>query len=616
MRESRALTSVDERLASRIAAASIFVTAFFVFWLSPVYQGGDSKYSMLVSEGLLQHGTFRLDSYHIPRLPPKYGEDHIQNGDMYQLDVVGDHLYHFFPPGSPVLSAPYVALMNAFGVSAANPDQTFDEQGEETIQRSLAALLMALLALVFFKTSRLLLPVGWSALAALGSAFGTQIWSTASRAVWSQTWEALLLGVVVWMLLAEETNRRKLNPILLGSTLAWMYFVRPSSAVCVVAVTVYMFIFQRRLFLSYCLTGAMWLAGFVAYSWHNFHHVLPDYYMANRLQFGIFRVALAGNLISPSRGVFVFVPWLFFVVYLLVRFRRTQAFGHLVWLSVVIAAAQIIIASGFAHWWGGSSYGARMTTGIIPCCVLLGVLGLDAMRRHDHRAAQQQQAEGPKAWPLKHRAMLLAGALLLMLGILINGRGALSTDTAKWNDYPLNVDKRPERLWDWSYPQFAAGLVTPPLPHTDKDFPLLEPHINFGAPEADKYLWYGWSSGEGDFRWTSANKAAFVFALNEAVDTSAQIKIMPFLVSGKLDAQHVKIELNDQRIADLELREPVYKIYSVQLPARLLRRRNVLIFELPDAVAPIDLNFGADPRALGVRVEWMDFQFTVGTATP
>jgi hypothetical protein len=66
-----------------------------------------------------------------------------------------------------------------------------------------------------------------------------------------------------------------------------------------------------------------------------------------------------------------------------------------------------------------------------------------------------------------------AGALLLLLSVFINGRGAFSPDTAKWNDYPLNVDKRPERLWDWRYPQFAAGLVATPLPQADKDFPLL-----------------------------------------------------------------------------------------------------------------------------------------------
>jgi hypothetical protein len=119
----------------------------------------------------------------------------------------------------------------------------------------------------------------------------------------------------------------------------------------------------------------------------------------------------------------------------------------------------------------------------------------------------------------------------------------------------------------------------------------------------------------GDFRWTSANKAAFIFTLDKIIDTVAQIKMMPFLAPGKLDGQHVKIKLNDQSIADLELREPVYKIYSIGLPARLLRRRNALVFELPDAVAPRDLNFGGDPRALGVRIEWMDFQSTAATAT-
>lgn len=609
MRESHALKSIDERFASRSVAVLIFVAAFFAFWLSPVYEGGDSKYSMLVSESLLHHGTFKLDAYGIPRLPPKYGEDHMQNGDMYQLDVVGDHLYHFFPPGSFVLSAPYVALMNVYGISAANADQTFDEKGEETIQRSLAALLMATLAALFFATSRMLLPVGWSAIVALGGAFGTQIWSSASRAMWSQTWEALLLGVVIWMMLAQETNRRKLNPILFASVLAWMYFVRPTNAVSIAAITVYVFAFQRRLFLPYSLTGAAWFSGFVVYSWHNFQHALPNYYMANRLQFGGFWIALAGNTVSPSRGLFIFVPWLFFVFYLLIRFRREQVFGHLVRLSLAIAIGQLIVASGFVHWWGGSSYGARMMTGLVPWFVLLGVLGLHAMRRQ--REAQQQQKERAQISFIsfmKQRVPIFIGALLLLAGIFINGRGALSPETARWNDYPLNIDKRPERVWDWSYPQFAAGLLTPPLPRAFGDFPLIAPHIDFAAPEADKYLWYGWSGGEENFRWTSANKAAFIFALNDLNDTSAQIKMMPFLVSGTLDMQRVKIKLNDQDIAGLELREPIYKIYSIQLPAHLLRRRNALTLELPDAVAPRDLKLGDDPRVLGVRVEWMAFQ--------
>ena len=101
--------------------------------------------------------------------------------------------------------------------------------------------------------------------------------------MWTETWGVLLLGVVVWMLLRSETSGRRLNPFLLGTLLAWTYFVRPTNAVPILAISVYLFLYQRQTFIRYSVTGAVWLAIFVAYSWYHFHQVLPNYYLANRL---------------------------------------------------------------------------------------------------------------------------------------------------------------------------------------------------------------------------------------------------------------------------------------------------------------------------------------------
>src|SRR5207253_8651056 len=140
----------------------------------------------------------------------------------------------------------YVALMNAFGVSAAKPDGTYNPEGEETIETSLAAIPMAALSFTVFLTARLALRRNWSAIVALGVAFATQVWSTASRALWSDTWAIFLLGIVVWMLLAQKTKRYKLNPVMLATLLAWTYLVRPTNVLSIVAVTSYIFIFYRQ----------------------------------------------------------------------------------------------------------------------------------------------------------------------------------------------------------------------------------------------------------------------------------------------------------------------------------------------------------------------------------
>jgi len=57
-------------------------------------------------------------------------------------------------------------VWNAFGISAANADGTYNLRGETHIQASLAAILMAAFACLVFFSSRLLLPLGWSVLIA------------------------------------------------------------------------------------------------------------------------------------------------------------------------------------------------------------------------------------------------------------------------------------------------------------------------------------------------------------------------------------------------------------------------------------------------------------------
>ena len=127
-----------------LAAALIFAVTLFIFWISPIYQVTDSQYSMLVSESLLHHGTFKLDPYTIPRGKPVKRPAYLMVESAWQLELVNDHIYYFYPPGSSLLSLPYVALMNAFGISAAHADGTFNYDGEITIETSLAAILMAL----------------------------------------------------------------------------------------------------------------------------------------------------------------------------------------------------------------------------------------------------------------------------------------------------------------------------------------------------------------------------------------------------------------------------------------------------------------------------------------
>lgn len=99
-------------------------------------------------------------------------------------------------------------------------------------------------------------------------------------------------------------------------------------------------------------------------------------------------------------------------------------------------------------WWGGYSYGPRLLTDAIPWLALLAILGC-AARLRENQTAKFSRSEA------------VAAFALLALSIAINARGAISWPTAHWH-IVVDINSHPDRAWDWSYPQFMAGLIAPP----------------------------------------------------------------------------------------------------------------------------------------------------------
>ena len=438
------------RRADVAVAVALFLLTAAVLHKSPVKQYSDSMYSMLLSESIVYRHSLALDSYDIPRREPNYGPDrkYVLNGlENYQIELVGERMYYWYPFGASVLSIPFVVLMNkVFGVSAARGN-AYDPVAALTIEVRLAALLMAALAVVFYATARMLLPRGWSLVTAAGATFGTQVWSTASRALWAEGWAILLFGVVILMLVAQETGRHRLRPVWLATLLAWTFFTRPNSAVPILFVTAYVLACHRRLFVWYAATGAAWLAAFVALCWHLYRLPLPTYYLYQSFNWPHYAKGLAGVLVSPSRGLFIYLPVLLFVVYLLVRYRRLVPLPRLAWVGAGVVAAQVLMLGGYTYWWGGYAYGPRLLTGLVPWFFLLGLLAVGGWTR-------------ARVSALRWRAEAVCGAALLALSVFIHGLGALSPAAWTWNErlQVNNNAQMEEAVWDWERPQIPAAL--------------------------------------------------------------------------------------------------------------------------------------------------------------
>ncbi|HXD34510.1 MAG TPA: hypothetical protein VN643_25550 [Pyrinomonadaceae bacterium] len=145
-------------------------------------------------------------------------------------------------------------------------------------------------------------------------------------------------------------------------------------------------------------------------------------------------------------------------------------------------------------------------------------------------------------------------------------------------------------------------------------YPLLPPHsrLHFSSADADKHLWYGWSGREIYSHWTDSANAAFVFSVSEQVKNQPGVKLRifggPFIAPGKVDAQRVIIEINDQKIAEWNLNKPDPVEHVVEIPAHVLRDQNTLVFLLPDAASPRLIGYSEDWRLLGFNVQWIEIE--------
>ena len=89
-------------------------------------------------------------------------------------------------------------------------------------------------------------------------------------------------------------------------------------------------------------------------------------------------------------------------------------------------------------WWAGHSFGPRFWTEVFPLFAILLGFGLD--------------------WSWSHcRPVFWAFAATIVYSIGVQLIGALCYGST-WNSQPINVDKRPERLWDWRDTELSRCL--------------------------------------------------------------------------------------------------------------------------------------------------------------
>ncbi|MBU0708691.1 hypothetical protein KJ596_02980 [Patescibacteria group bacterium] len=403
--------------------ALIFLVVFLSHALSSNVTSFDSRWTVFTSLSLIEEGNTDLNEY----------SEMLEEHEYYAIGVIKGKYYSIFPVGTSIISMPFVYLFQKIGF----PLLVRYQDAEKIV----ASFFVAISALVVFLTIARLSNRQHALLLTFIYAFCTSMWSTASRALWQHGPSALMLSIALYLIVLARDKPRIVQ--FLSLPLAWSFVIRPTNALSVLFLTLYVLIFYREYFVKYITWSLVVAIPFLLYNFSVYDNLLPPYYYPARVgQSGFWGEALVGNLVSPGRGLFVFSPILLFSlwgIWLSIRGKERTIFWSTLAATIV---THWFIVSSYPHWWAGHSFGPRFFTDMMPYFVLFLVPILCRIKE------------------LKGVTRLVLTGLftfLVMSSFFVHYRGANSWSVFEWNSIPVNVDVSPERLWDWGDLQFLRG---------------------------------------------------------------------------------------------------------------------------------------------------------------
>lgn len=412
------------------------------FFGSDITTSFDSKWSIHTAMSLIREGNTDLDEY----------VTLVERHQDYTLERINNHYYNFYPIGTSILAIPYVFIVDTFMRSGFFIDfEQFINQYAlipAGIEKFAASNMIALSSLFIYLIGCFLFEKRAYPLLLTGIfAFCTPAWSIGSRALWQHSSSLLILTVSLYLLLLAR-HKPHYEPWairLVSLPLMFSYLVRPTNWISILILTIFILIHHRKHFLSYCLWSLLVVIPFCLYNFRIYNLLLSPYYFPQiqlELSTQILE-ALAGNLFSPSRGVFMFSPIFLFSIYgvvLKIKNKHTDSLDYALGLIIIL---HWIVSSLHPNWWAGHTYGPRYFTEMSPYFLYLLVPALVHI---------------PKLQRTKK--FVVVGLLFWTIAIsfFIHYRGATSEDVYAWNAGPVNVDIDPSRVWDWGDIQFLRGI--------------------------------------------------------------------------------------------------------------------------------------------------------------
>ncbi len=383
-----------------------------------------------------------------------------RDGLPYFLVRLRGKVYSAYPMVPGLLGVPVHLAAHLFG----DADTAAALEAQEKVTASLVA---AGSVAVMFLVLRQVASGPVALVLTLVYAFCTSTFSVSSQALWQHGPSELFLALALLVLTRGERGGAVWPA---GAALGMAVLCRPANVVMVPFIVLYVAVYHRRDILAFAAAAlppaAAYLALCLPYGSILAGYAYPRPPKGVRLE--NFWPSLAGLLVSPSRGLFVFSPVLLLSLHGL--WRRVVVEKDRLWIALAGALVMgIYLPAKATYWWGGHSFGPRLLTDLVPFLVVLLV------------PWATMAIEGRRRWA--------AGVLAVLAGLsfLFHAAGVFSTRPYRWNTNP-NINTHPCRLWDWADSQlFSVFRKRPQIMAFDMAI------ADVGSRVADPLATYRWA---------------------------------------------------------------------------------------------------------------------------
>ena len=339
--------------------------------------------------------------------------------------VVNPHSYLFYPhngayysifsPGTSLLALPIYLPALFFRPSNLVLG---------LLAKTSASAISALAIVFIYLTSKKLSNRRIALITAIVFGVGTNVFAMSSQILMSFTGAILALSVGLYFL-ASGGGRK--NLILAGLAFSYAGLCQPSLFLVLLLFGIFVLRRKWKDLPYYALGAAPPAILFAVYNWISYGspfkigEFLSSVYLISgkwdaklpfsRLWNTPILKGLAGNLFSPSKGLFVFSPILIFAAIGLVITikRRGEA---LYYYSGVASLIIILVASKWFDWSGSNGYGYRTTLAALPFLIIMSVPAFDRLKAS--------------------KVLVVVFAFLLACSVFIQVVGYLAYDGGSW----------------------------------------------------------------------------------------------------------------------------------------------------------------------------------------